>query len=51
MNEGCRERRIALGAYVLGALEPAEGAEIEAHLADCAGCREELAGLDRKSVV
>lgn len=47
MNEGCRERRIALGAYVLGALEPAEGAEIEAHLADCAGCREELAGLVR----
>ena len=45
MNEGCGERRIALGAYVLGALEPAEGAEIEAHLAGCAGCREELAGL------
>jgi hypothetical protein len=45
MNDGCGERRIALGAYVLGALEPAERAGIEAHLAGCAGCREELAGL------
>jgi hypothetical protein len=45
MNGGCGERRIALGAYVLGALEPAERAGIEAHLAGCAGCREELAGL------
>jgi anti-sigma-K factor RskA len=45
MNDGCGERRIALGAYVLGALEPEERAGIEAHLAGCAGCREELAGL------
>jgi anti-sigma-K factor RskA len=45
MNGGCGERRIALGAYVLGALEPAERAGIEAHLAGCAGCRGELAGL------
>jgi hypothetical protein len=45
MNDPCGERRIALGAYVLGALEPVESAGIEAHLAGCAGCREELAGL------
>jgi hypothetical protein len=45
MNDDCGERRIALGAYVLDALEPEERAGIEAHLAGCAGCREELAGL------
>ena len=45
MNDGCGERRIALGAYALGALEPEERAAIEIHLAGCAGCREELAGL------
>jgi hypothetical protein len=45
MNDGCGERRMALGAYVLDALQPVERAEIEAHLAGCAGCREELAGL------
>ena len=32
-----------LGAYVLGALEPADRAELDAHLTDCAACREELA--------
>jgi hypothetical protein len=45
MNDGCGERRIALGAHALGALEPEERAAIETHLAGCAGCREELAGL------
>lgn len=33
----------SLGSYVLGALEPSERAELEAHLAGCGGCREELA--------
>lgn len=33
----------SLGAYVLGALEPADRAEVDAHLSDCAACREELA--------
>ena len=33
----------SLGAYVLGALEPAERAEVDAHLTGCASCREELA--------
>lgn len=41
----CAELRESLGAYVLGALEPAEVAEVEAHLASCARCREELAEL------
>jgi len=45
MNDGCGELRIALGAYVLGALRPEESDEIEAHLAGCAGCREELVQL------
>lgn len=35
----------SLGAYVLGALGPAERAEVEKHLRQCSGCREELAGL------
>ena len=35
--------RLALGAYVLGALEPAEHAEVAAHLEDCAACRAEVA--------
>ena len=42
---GCAEARISLGAYVLGALDPGERARVEAHLAGCADCREELASL------
>ncbi|MGH3631258.1 MAG: anti-sigma factor family protein, partial [Sciscionella sp.] len=45
MSSQCRGPRVWLGAYVLGALEPAERAELETHLADCPACREELAGL------
>jgi hypothetical protein len=41
----CREIRHALGVYVLGAIEPAERAQVEEHLATCPDCREELAGL------
>jgi hypothetical protein len=37
--------RLSLGAYVLGALEPVERAQLEAHLGDCTACREELAEL------
>lgn len=33
------------GAYALDALEPAERADFEAHLARCAECAEEVAGL------
>ncbi|CAM4248964.1 zf-HC2 domain-containing protein [Nocardiopsis rhodophaea] len=34
-----------LGAYVLGTLDPQESAVVERHAADCAECRDELAGL------
>lgn len=38
--------RSQLGAYVLGALEPDEVRGVEAHLAGCAECREEVADLE-----
>jgi anti-sigma factor RsiW len=41
----CREIRHALGVYVLGAIEPADRAQVDEHLATCAECREELASL------
>lgn len=34
-----------LGGYVLGALEPAERASVDAHLSGCPECREELSRL------
>jgi putative zinc finger protein len=37
--------RLSLGAYVLGALDPVERAAVDAHLSECASCRDELAGL------
>jgi len=46
MSAGCESlERLSLGAYVLGALDPAERARFEAHLDVCALCREELTGL------
>ena len=46
MNTTCDSTlRLSLGAYVLGALDPVERAEVDAHLAECASCRDELAGL------
>jgi hypothetical protein len=41
----CRDFRELLGVYVVGAVEPRERAELEAHLTRCHDCREELAGL------
>jgi anti-sigma factor RsiW len=38
-------RTISLGAYVLGALDRLERAELEAHLEVCPTCRLELDGL------
>jgi anti-sigma-K factor RskA len=35
----------SVAAYVLGALDEAERRAFEAHLADCASCRQEVAGL------
>lgn len=34
-----------LGAYVLGALEPAERAQVETHLPFCPACRDQLAAI------
>ena len=41
----CPEARTSLGVYVLGAIDPAERALVDAHLTTCRDCRDELAGL------
>ncbi len=41
----CQHVRQSLGVYVLGAIDPAERSVVDAHLAGCQECREELAGL------
>jgi hypothetical protein len=41
----CTEARLSLGVYVLGAIDPAERALVDAHLATCQECRDELADL------
>jgi hypothetical protein len=41
----CRDIRQLLGVYVVGAIDPAERAQVDAHLAECQPCRDELAGL------
>jgi len=41
----CADARPSLGVYVLGAIDPAERALVDAHLATCRDCRDELAGL------
>ncbi|MGH6656978.1 MAG: zf-HC2 domain-containing protein [Actinocrinis sp.] len=38
-------QREAVGAYLLGALEPAESDQVSAHLAACVGCRAEYGEL------
>jgi predicted anti-sigma-YlaC factor YlaD len=45
MNTECSQMRISLGVYVLGAIEPAERAMVDAHLSVCQRCRDELASL------
>lgn len=42
----CSEARLSLGVYVLGAIDPAERALVDSHLARCRDCRDELAGLE-----
>ncbi len=44
-DPSCRTYRELLGVYVVGAIEPAERAPLDAHLGHCYECREELAGL------
>lgn len=41
----CAEAKVSLGVYVLGAIDPAERALVDAHVATCRDCRDELAGL------
>ncbi|MFL6140231.1 MAG: anti-sigma factor family protein [Frankiaceae bacterium] len=41
----CTDVRLALGAYVLGALDPAERSSVQAHVDRCPACRDELAEL------
>jgi predicted anti-sigma-YlaC factor YlaD len=41
----CPEARIALGVYVLGAIDPAEQALVDAHLDRCDACQAEMAEL------
>ena len=41
----CADARVSLGVYVLGAIDPAERALVDAHLTTCRDCRDELAGL------
>jgi predicted anti-sigma-YlaC factor YlaD len=43
--DGCAEVRLSLGAYVLGALDPADRSRVDAHLAGCTDCRDELASF------
>jgi anti-sigma-K factor RskA len=45
MSENGHERSDELAAYLLGALEPGEAAELERHLAGCEECRTELEWL------
>jgi predicted anti-sigma-YlaC factor YlaD len=44
-GHSCREIRQLLGVYIVGAIDPAERAVVDEHLADCPSCRDELAGL------
>jgi hypothetical protein len=41
----CSWVRTSLGVYVLGAIDPAERAEVDAHLPACSRCRDEVAAL------
>jgi hypothetical protein len=41
----CAQARQELGVYLLGAIEPAQRALVDRHLAACLQCRAELAGL------
>jgi len=44
-DPACRNFHELLGVYVVGAIEPNERSVLDAHLNQCYGCREELAGL------
>jgi len=41
----CRQIRLDLGVYLLGAIGTADRGAVDAHLASCAACRDELVQL------
>lgn len=41
----CRQIRLDLGVYLLGAIGTADRSAVDAHLASCAACRDELIQL------
>lgn len=41
----CQDATLSLGVYLLGALDPTERAEVDAHLSRCESCQRELAEL------
>ena len=41
----CRDIRLSLGVYVVGAIDPSERTIVDIHLSHCPECREELAGM------
>lgn len=45
MTTPCSDVTQALGSYVVGAIDAHDRAEVEAHLAGCPRCRDELASL------
>jgi hypothetical protein len=44
-TQACGDVRRELGVYVVGAIAPADRPAVDSHLACCAACRDELAGL------
>lgn len=45
MTPGHSDLRESLGAYVLGALDPADRRRLEQHLSECVDCTDELTGF------
>ncbi len=50
-NGGCQEVLELLDAYALGAVDKAEAAEVERHVADCVPCWEELVKSQRTAAL
>jgi hypothetical protein len=42
MQYRCADVKVALGVYVLGAIEPADRDKVDRHLGECSRCRDEL---------
>jgi len=47
MSKGCKAYAVELSAYFDGELEADEQARLEAHLTECAGCRDTLQRLGK----